>query len=424
MRSGQQLRGDGLYSYYWGAENLLTGHPFVSFGSTLLPHTLPDAKHPPGFVTMLGILYKLGFHSPTSLMYWNCVLGASIIVLIGILLAKLVSERAGIVGALICAVYPNIWINDTLLMSETLMMFGYTLGLLGVYAFHRRPTWQRVVVASAGFTIATSARAETIVLFGIVILPLVLARRSLPLRRRMALLGVAAILPLVVFVPWTVYNQSRFAEPVYLSTGFGSTMAATTCGSAFYGPNTGYSSSACLRRYAPPQPKNGKPLDQSEVGAYMQRRALRYISDHRRRFPKVVVAREARILGVWNPSQQDVMDSYIQQRGSVRLTRVARWAFWVLALLSIAGAIVWRRRHIPLYPLVAEIGLTAVVIALTFGNTRYRCGVEICLVLLAATAIDVGICGIGRSIERSRGGRQTALGSDDQVPSVPAVEQS
>lgn len=59
-----------------------------------------------------------------------------------------------------------------------------------------------------------------------------------------------------------------------------------------------------------------------------------------------------------------------------------------MAALAIPGAAIWRRRRYGLYPLVVQFGLTVVVVGVTFGNTRYRAGVEVCVVLLAATTID------------------------------------
>jgi hypothetical protein len=40
---------------------------------------------------------------------------------------------------------------------------------------------------------------------------------------------------------------------------------------------------------------------------------------------------------------------------------------------------------------MAEIGVTAFAAALTFGNTRYRAGAEVAIVLFAASAIEWGV---------------------------------
>ena len=387
VRAHQKLSGDSLYFYYWGAEALADGRGYLGSvpGHT---HLVASAKHAPGLVTLLGGLYRLGFHSPDSLAYWIAALGTVNVVLIGVLAAQVFSRRAGVIAASVAAVYPNLWINDTLLMSETLMVFGFTLGLLGVYAFHRNPRLLSIVVAAIGFTLATSARAESIVLFAIVVLPLVLARRQVPWVRRVGMLTVAAVVPLAMVVPWSIYNSSRFQDRVLLSTGFGPTALAASCDQAFYGSLIGYYSLECSRQNPPPPLPPGESYDESQLNAYATSDAVDYVGNHLRRYPLVVLAREGRLFSVFKPHQNAVIDHFVQNRGSVRLTTVSQWAFWLLALLAVPGAILWRRRRIPLYPLVGELAVTMVVAALTFGSTRYRCGVEVCVVLLAAATLD------------------------------------
>ncbi len=139
--------------------------------------------------------------------------------------------RAGLIAAGIAATYPQVWINDAMLMSETLFVFGFTLALLNIYAYHREPTRLRLAGASIGLTIAASARPESILLFALVLLPLVLARRGFDWRKRIGHLALAALFPLLAFVPWTAYNASRFSKPVLMSTGFGQTLLQANCGS-------------------------------------------------------------------------------------------------------------------------------------------------------------------------------------------------
>jgi hypothetical protein len=62
--------------------------------------------------------------------------------------------------------------------------------------------------------------------------------------------------------------------------------------------------------------------------------------------------------------------------------------FWLLCLLSIAGAVVFRRKKIILYPLVVQMLLVAFVVGITFGSTRYRAPLELCLVILSSAAIE------------------------------------
>ena len=109
-------------------------------------------------------------------------------------------RRAGLIAAGIAAVYPQLWINNGLLMSETLFVFGITLGVAGVYAYRDRSGWGRLITASVGFTIATSARPESILLFVLVLLPLVIGRHRSSWQTCVTRLAGAAIVPLLVFI--------------------------------------------------------------------------------------------------------------------------------------------------------------------------------------------------------------------------------
>lgn len=443
--------GDPFYFYYWPGVQLARGHGFIDpLMSAYFNYPIESASHPPGFVLLVAGLYKMGFHTANDLRYVFAILGCVTVVLLGSLLGRIISPRAGVIAAVLAAVYPNIWINDTLLMSETLMMFGITVALVGVYHFIERKTWVGIAVASVGLTLAASARPENLILFAAIILPLVLARRSIAFRRRLGLIGLAAVFPLLAFVPWTVYNNARFDKPVLMSTGFGQTMLAGACDPVFSGPTMGLWSFQCLldvsaaertaakpdrvtvgdalkskewqslnewsRRpnAVPPPPVFGgsKPsrqhyADQSvENGVYV-RAALDYMRAHKSEIPKVVFVREARTLELWKPNQ-NVALAVVEGRGSAHLVTWSQRMFWAMCLLSIAGAVMWRKRKILLYPLYTQMLLVAFVVGVTFGSTRYRAPAELALVLLAATAID-GIVGWSWSRWSSRGERTQPL---------------
>ena len=46
-----------------------------------------------------------------------------------------------------------------------------------------------------------------------------------------------------------------------------------------------------------------------------------------------------------------------------------------------------RRRRVPIFPFVAVIGATVVTVAMSFGITRYRAGVDVLVPVLAAVAL-------------------------------------
>lgn len=386
--AGGRLRGDEAW-YFLQARAFVDGKGIINpFLTTHYHHAVPSAVHPPGFILFLALFAALGLRTATEQRYVVAVLGALTLPIIGMLGRRVMGWRTGLLAAGIAAIYPQIWINNGLLMSETLFVFGLTLAFAAAYAYRDEGGGFRMLGTALGLTIATATRPESLLLFPLIVLPLVFRRCRHDWRRGIADIAIAALIPIVAFAPWVVYNSGRFAHPVYLSNGFGQTLRQANCPRTYSGPLIGSFDYACLDRNPAPAPPPGELPDETLTDAWYRQHALGYVHEHMKQVPLVVLAREARAFGVWPANQLNVLDHFVEQRGSIGLMEVSQASYWLLALLAVAGGWIWRRRGIPLYPLLAEVGVTALAAALTFGNTRYRAGVEVVIVVLAASAID------------------------------------
>ena len=105
-------------------------------------------------------------------------------------------------------------------------------------------------------------------------------------------------------------------------------------------------------------------------------------------------------------------DAYIEGRSPVWISWAALYSFWVLALLAIAGAVVWRRAarghgrtYPPMYPMLAPIVVVLLTVLVTYASTRFRTSAEPSIVVLAAIAIDAAIARVSTS------SRSATLGS-------------
>jgi 4-amino-4-deoxy-L-arabinose transferase-like glycosyltransferase len=330
------------------------------------------------------------------------VLGTITIALVAYVGRRLGGPAVGLVAAALAAVYPNVWINDGMLMAETPFVFGIVVMLLCGYRLIQRETgsrtsgdppgrlWPDVLGLSAGVTLAALTRPEAVLLFPFLVLPMVLARRSLPWSRRFLLLGLAALVPIACFGPWLFYNRSRFEAPVAISTGAGQTLVVANCDLTYGGRNLGYWDRKCL---FPPQMVTPTEPDLSLRDGIYQRRARQYIEDHLSEVPKVVVARIGRMWGVFRTDESIVDDGYIEGRAGGKpgtgfgLVREALWSYFVLLALAVPGVILLHRRRVAIYPLLAAPLLATFVAAITFGITRYRAGAEISIVLAAAVTL-------------------------------------
>lgn len=385
VTGGQKLTGDALY-YYWQARHNADGHWFAQpLLYTSWGLWIPGADHPPGFITLLTVFDFIGISSPMAQRYALALLGVATVVMVIVTMRRVVNDRAALIAGGLAAIYPNLWSNDGRIMSETMFVFCFVVSLYGFFRFREDHRWRWMIVLAVGLTLASSARPESLLLFPLVLVPAVWGATRGEMRRRLGMIAVGALIPIVTFVPWVVYNSVRFDHLVVMSTGAGQTLMQGNCSHTYYGSAMGLNQFRCLSEILPPA---GHDVNIAEQDAVYREAAFDYMGNHLHRLPKVVLAREGRTWGLWRSGQQRRVDHYWENRGSLAVVTLQQWSWWIVGALAIGGAVIWRRRRYGLYPLGVQFAITVAVVGFTFGNTRYRAGVELCAVLLAATAIE------------------------------------
>ncbi|HET8931164.1 MAG TPA: glycosyltransferase family 39 protein [Acidimicrobiales bacterium] len=381
----QDLAGDAFY-YYWQAQHNAAGHWFAQpLLYTSWRAWIPGADHPPGFVTLLTVLDYLGLDTPLAQRYFLAVLGVGTVIAIVWIMRTVVGDRAALIAGGIAAIYPNLWVNDGRIMSETMFALCFAVALFAFFRFRAEHEWRWLVLLAVALTLASSARPESLLLFALVLVPAVWSATAGDLRRRLAMIAVAALIPVATFAPWVVFNSMRFDRLVVMSTGAGQTLAQGNCSLTYYGSSIGLNQFKCLEEILPPA---GRDVNAAEQDAVYREAAFDYMGDHLDRLPTVVLAREGRTWGLWRVGQQQRVDHIWENRGSLAVVSLQQWSWWIVGALAIGGAVLWRKRRYGLYPLGVQFAITVAVVGFTFGNTRYRVGVEVCAVLLAATSIE------------------------------------
>ncbi len=416
-----EVPGDAFW-YHFQAKLVAAGkgflHPFEYYNEGV---EVAGADHPPGFVVVLAALDKIGLDSAQMQRAAMAALGTCSIAVIGSTGRRMGGAPVGLVAAFLAAVYPNIWINDGMLMVETVFIFGIALSLLCTYRFLADGGRWNVAGISAGFTVAALTRPEAALLLVFFLTPLLLFRKQFPWQERFVQLAIAALIPICCYTPWLAYNMTRFDNPVLVSTGAGQALVVANCDLTYEGKNLGYWDRNCL---FPPHSSERTVTDSSSFDAEMQAQARDYMLDHIPELPKVMAARVGRMWGVFRPGQSIVLDGYIEGRAGgppgtdFGLVRDALWAYWVLAPLSVVGAALMWRRRVPISPLVAQVALATFTATITYGITRYRAGAEIAIVLGAAFAIVV----VWRKLFPSSGPDSfvTPILPEDSTDEVPA----
>ena len=364
--------------YELEAKSVADGHGFANpFPG---PHSGAEAAdHPPLTVVALLPAAELPGDSQLWMRFTMALLGTAVVGLIGLLGRRVAGESVGLVAAGIAALYPNLWMNDGLLMSETLAALTTVGALLLAYRMLRRPTWGVAAALGATCGLAALTRAELILLVPFLALPAAwFAWRE---HRPMQLqgMGVAVAAAVLIMAPWIGFNLARFQEPTFLSTGDGIALLGANCATTYHRPVIGFWSLACL----PPKAPRG---DQSVEALRDRNLATDYIDGHKGQLPVVVLARFGRLLGVYTPGQ---IARYNAGEGR------PRWASYLgiasfLALLPfvVAGAIWLRRRRARIWLLLTPVWLVLISAAVFYGTPRFRVPAEPTVVVLAAVGIS------------------------------------
>lgn len=418
-RPNRTAGGDAYY-YHTAANMLVDGlgwiDPFLYYPHHLHEH-VQMAEWPPLFVVMLAASSLVGFKTYFAHRIWSGVLGTIAVVVCGMAGREVAGRRVGLFAAFVCAIYPNIWMSDEPALSETITPLLIGLVLYTAYRFWKRPTLWRAVWTSVAIAIAALGRDELTLLFLVLLLPLILLARSVSFPRRIGLLAAAVVAAAVVLGPWVGYNLSRFEKPVFITDGFGVTLASANCALTWFVNNPGYWSYACALE-VPLNPH----VDQSVQEAEAEHYAMHFILTHKNAWVRVGLEKVGRGFGFFQPADQIHLDSTIEGR-PYHWAMVGLFSYYALFGLSLVGAVIVFRRKVTLLPLVAVTLNVIFAMIITFGNTRYRTPFEVVLAILASVTVDAALAALGRRRRRRRAVPQSPASDEDREPGpvpVPA----
>lgn len=342
---------------------------------------LPGAEHGP-----LTILYL----TPWSIgdgdnVPWQrfavTLLGITTVPIIGLVGRRLAGPAVGLVAAAIAVVYPNVWVNDSLVMSESLACLIVSTALLVALDFDRRPSLGRALLLGALAGLGALTRSE-IALFAIGFA--VLAWWRSPGHARRVLMPVLVVSAAVLTVaPWTLYNLARFEQPVLLTTNDGSTLLGANCDNTYYVDVGGWDVRCVL---AVP---NVDTVDPSVRARDRWNLGVDFMSHNTRRLPVVVLARLGRSADLYGLGSLAALDEGEEKAGWAVWAGIASW--WVLAPAALVGWIALGRtrgsdddRSKARWWLAVPPASVLVTTVLFYGAHRIRAPAEPVVVVLAA----------------------------------------
>ena len=388
------------YYYHQGANLLADGEGYVHpYQYLLFGVRMPGADHPPGYMTVLAGFSWLGLRSFFQHQVISCVIGAAGVTAMGVAGRRIAGERVGLIVAVLAALSPNLFYFDAMVVSESMMVATTAAILWATYRWWDRPSLRSAVTFGVVIGVAALVRSESILLGPLLAVPVVWWRRRRagadgePAGRAAWLpqLGLAGLAALVVVAPWVGYNMSRFEEPTTLSAQLDQTFGTANCETVYEGDRVGYWSLACIQETEHLVPEG----DASAQGRGFREIAFRYARDHADRVPYVVAARVGRTFGLYQPQEQLLLDTSVDQK-EVVLGQVGMVAWYGIAVGGAFGLLGLRRAGRPIFPIVAVVGSVVVVVALVYGNTRFRLPAELALMVPAAVSLDAAIGGMRR----------------------------
>jgi hypothetical protein len=340
------------------------------------------AVHPPLHSAWLGLVSLVGFDSPTAHRLAGAVLGAATVLVGGLVAHRLAGHRAAMATGALLAVAPTLWINDALVLSESMYAFTVAVVLLASVRYLDHPDRNGALALGGAIALAGLARAEAAMLVVLLAVPLVLVGTRSPTARpgRLASLALVAMAGLLVAGPWLGRNLTAFERPALVSSSSGFVLEIASCDETFYGDRLGYWDVSCDRT-------PWAPGDETATEAVKREAALDYLAEHRGRLPVVVAARVARMWDVWRPAESVFLNDFFERRGEAS-SRAALWTWWGMLALAVPGLWALRRRPAAYLPFAAMAVATSAAAALAFGITRYRTGLEVAVAVLAGVGVD------------------------------------
>lgn len=364
------------------------GHWFQTAELTEAGLRQPSALHPPLYASYLTVFTLVGIDSFDALRALTVPLGAITIALSGLVARRIGGDRVGLLAAGLVAVHPMVWINDVVLMSESLFMVTVPLVTWAALVAWERRDLRSAAVLGAAIGASALVRSEAILLVAITGLPVCVgwARRwQVEAWKRVGAVGLAAGL---VVAPWVGANLLRFHEPTLFTTTAGFSTAFANCPAVYEtGPELGTRSPACLQD-ATTYLDLGPNPDQSDADAALLRLARRQVRDDPQGATLASAARVGRMWGLYAPFDSIERDEPLERRGIGRSQLAIAVGWYVMAAGAWGALLVRRRGGVPLSPLLGWVVTSTIVAAVNLGLHRFRASSDVALCILAAVAVD------------------------------------
>lgn len=379
--------------YLAAARSIAAGDGYRSLTGTV------TAYYPPGYPFFLGTLQwlanlvGLGDHVFTLVALVQAVIGSATVLGVTLLASRVLSARGAVLAGGIAAVWPNLVLHSSLLLSETLFNGLFVAAvLLTVLALEREGRRSYYLLAPAGvvtgLALATRPQAA-FVLFPAVLIALLWARAGW--RRTLTVLCVLLLGSAVVLTPWGARNRLRMGSVVLISTNTGDNICIGFNDEA----SGGFGMPAVCQTE---QAYTDGPAAEVARDAQLRGATLRWVRHNLHRLPALSAAK-LRITFAGDHDALIVAESFGRDRFlapglRTTLRLLSDGYYWVVVLMAVASVplLLGRSRgptgpRIPTVLLLTLVTLGALVPVASFGDQRFKVPLEPFLAILAAVTL-------------------------------------
>lgn len=324
--------------------------------------------------------------------------GVGTVAVVAAVTRRIAGDSAALAAAAVAAVNPNLWVNDGLLMAESLAAFATALFLWAIYRALASSSVSAWAVAGAVGGLGALVRSESLLAVVLTVVPLVVWRcwgrwRAVGTKLLASGMSVALVCSL-----WIVPNLIRYPEPVLFSTNDGLTLLGANCPDTYSGDLVGLWSLSCIRLadangngvddwadFQQADPTRRSEFEPSAQSAVYRRTAADFVADNRGATPRVMSVRVARLWGLYRPSQ---MVAYNEGEGRRPTLSWLAWAWSLMSLPMVGwGLVSLRRRDIAVWPMLAQAVSATMVAAAVYGLVRFRIGWDVAATVALGVAL-------------------------------------
>jgi 4-amino-4-deoxy-L-arabinose transferase-like glycosyltransferase len=395
---------------------------FLKWGCYCFGPGMPTTYRPPVFSLFLAQVFLVTSPNTLYARIALSVVGALTCVFVALIARDVFGPRVGALAGLMAATYPQLFIWDAWLYSESLAVCLFTASCLVVMRVVNRPVGWRWALAGGLLGLTALTRPNGIYALGAVVIWAIGALRMRLIPPPRALAGTLVLVAgcLAILAPWTVRNYIVTGGAfVPLSTGTGDVIAGAYNTAAITWPwRRGSWVNALIVPYWSPQDR--ALLVQAELrpcwGACEVAKdhvatglGIRWAESHVRDLPNLMVFR---MMQFWSPA------SPIGEAG-MPIGRPFAVGYPVLVFILAAVGFVTHRRQWRALLLPWLFGAIVVVGALVFyGSPRMRAPLEPILLVMAAGGLAY-VLALARSwVVRPDGPGDRGKSADDRIGSL------